>query len=71
MFKDINIQRLIHGAGAKACDYKHDRLWVRFPLEEMKYKYFSFLRFGVHEVFHFNYKLNFLYSLIRNEFCKC
>ena len=47
MFKDINIQRLIHGAGAKACDYKHDRLWVRFPLEEMKYKYFLFLRFGV------------------------
>ena len=25
------------GAGAQACDYKRDWLWVRFPFEEMKY----------------------------------
>ena len=29
------------------CDYKRDRLWVRFLLEEMKYFIFSFLRSSV------------------------
>ena len=33
-------------AGAQAWDCKCDRLWVRFPLEEMKYLIFSFPRIG-------------------------
>ena len=36
--------------GAQVCDSKRDRLWVRFPLEDMKYLFtfiFSFLRSGV------------------------
>ena len=38
------------GAGAQACDCKRNRLWVRFPLDEMKHLFkfiFSFLRSGV------------------------
>ena len=33
-------------AEAKACDCQHDRLSVRFPLEEIKYLIFSFPRSG-------------------------
>ena len=29
------------GAGVQACDCKRDRLWVQFPLKEMKYLIFS------------------------------
>ena len=28
------------------CDCKRDKLWVRLPLEEIKYLIFLFLRFG-------------------------
>ena len=35
------------GAGAQGCDCKRDRLWVEFPLEEIKYLIFLFLRSGV------------------------
>ena len=28
------------GAGAQACNYKRDRLWIRFPLEDIKYFHF-------------------------------
>ena len=34
------------GSGPHASDSNRDRLWVRFPLEEIKYL-FSFLRSGV------------------------
>ena len=34
----------IRGSGAQACNYKRDRLWVRIPLEEMKYSTFYFPR---------------------------
>ena len=27
---------------AQACDYRRGRLWIRFPLEDMKYLIFSF-----------------------------
>ena len=30
-----------YGAGSEVCDCKRDRLWVRFPIEEMKYLIFS------------------------------
>ena len=30
--------------GGTKCDCKRDKLWVRFPLERMKYLIFSFLR---------------------------
>ena len=35
------------GAGALACDYKHDRVWVRFPPEEMRYLIVLFFCCGV------------------------
>ena len=35
------------GAGAQTCDCIRERLWGRFPFEEMKYLFFSFLRSGV------------------------
>ena len=36
------------GGGAQGeWDFKRDRFWVRFPLEEMKYFIFSFLYSGV------------------------
>ena len=46
---EINIQIYINniylrGAGAQACVCEHDRLWVRYLLEEMKY---LFLHSGV------------------------
>ena len=37
------------GVGAQACNCKTDWLWVRYPLEEVKYSFtfiFSFLRSG-------------------------
>ena len=33
------------GAGRGVSEYKHDRLWVRFPLQEKKYLIFSLPRF--------------------------
>ena len=35
------------GSGVIACGCKREMLWVRFPLEEMKYLFFLFLRSGV------------------------
>ena len=35
------------GAGAQACDCNQDRIWVRSPLEEMKYFIYSVLHSGV------------------------
>ena len=47
MFKCLYNYDASRGAGVQACDCKRDRLWVRFPLEEMKHLIFSFLPFGV------------------------
>ena len=33
-------------AKVKACDFKCDRLWNRFPVEEMEYFIFLFIRSG-------------------------
>ena len=35
------------GTRGQACDCKRDRLWIRFPLEEIKYLMFSFHCSGV------------------------
>ena len=35
------------GAEAQACDCKRDTLWLRLPLEEIKYLIFLFPRSGV------------------------
>ena len=41
-----NGERIGLSRGAQACDCKRDRLWVQFPLEEMKYLTLSFPRSG-------------------------
>ena len=42
-----NYIKASRGAGAQAFACKGDRLWVRFPLEEMKHLIFLFLRSSV------------------------
>ena len=41
------LYEISRGAGAKQCDGKRDSLRVRFPLEEIQYLFFLFLRSGV------------------------
>ena len=46
-YKCNYIFEVSRGTGAQAYGRKRDRLWIRFPLEEMKCLMFSFLCFGV------------------------
>ena len=39
---DFAISEASRGAGAQGCDSKRGRLWIPFPLEEMKYSIFPF-----------------------------
>ena len=45
--KQEGMMRPVVAHGPQACDYKGDRLWVRFLLEKMKYLILSFLRSDV------------------------
>ena len=47
MKKWVKIIEASRGTVAQACDCKRDRLWARFPFEEVKYLIFSFRRSGV------------------------
>ena len=38
------IYEVRRGTGAQVCDFKRDRLWGRFPIEEIMYLIFSFHR---------------------------
>ena len=46
LYKTKIILEALHGAGTQMCYCKHNKLWDRFPLEEMKYLTFSFPHSG-------------------------
>ena len=54
--------------GAQACNYKCNRLWVRFPPEEIKYLIFSSLRSGVEAKFNTQMPLKFAGKYFNTRF---
>ena len=58
-----------HGVGSAKCNCKHERLWVRFPLQKNKYLIFSFHGSGVEAKrgVEFRYSTRNLQNFTENE----